>query len=92
MNTKLMEKGEPMSYTTIEVPTERTDLDEEVAMFLIQAALTAGGRNKHLAGLAVMRELVRQFPAADIVEIGAEWEKRVKVALASIQIETKEAQ
>ena len=67
-----------MSYTTVEVPTERTEFDEEVAMFLVQIALAAEGRNEHLAGIAVMRELARQFPTANIVEISDEWNKRIE--------------
>ena len=67
-----------MSYTTIEVPTDRIELDEEVVMFLVRTALIAEGRNKHLAGIAVMRELACQFPTANIVEVGKEWEKRIK--------------
>jgi len=70
-----------MSYATIEVPTERTELDEEVAMFLVRMYITAEGRNEHLAGIAIMRELARQFPTADMVEISDEWSKRIKKAI-----------
>ena len=70
------------TYKTIEVPTERTELDEEIVMYLVKAVMGTKGRDKHLAGIAVMRELARQFPTANITEISAEWEKRILKAQA----------
>jgi len=78
------------TYTTVEIPTERTDLDEEIAMYLVKAAMSAEGYDKHLAGIVVMRELARQFPSADITEINTEWEKRIALTTMP-QLESQQA-
>jgi len=71
-----------MDYVTIEVPTKRTELDKEIAMYLIRVAMDAMGREKHLASVAAMRELARQFPTADIAEVGAKWQEYILKLLA----------